>query len=262
MKVVLCQLELVWEDPEANYGKVRELLADRCDLEGSLIVLPEMLATGFSMDVAVVGAGEPGRTQGFLAQLARTHRATVLGGFGVPPSDRGAGAGEGRGRNVALAVDPAGEEIAEYTKIHPFTHGGEGEHYEAGEAVVKFDWGNVSVCPLICYDLRFPEVFRAGAGLGAEIFCVIANWPIKRVGHWVTLLQARAIENQAYVVGVNRCGSDPSLTYPGRSLVVDPHGVIIADASDREMALACDLDPEVVRNWRREFPALADRRIL
>ena len=253
MKVVLCQLELAWEDPDANYAKIRKLLAGRDDLEGSLIVLPEMLATGFSMDVAAVTVGEPERTQGFLAELAQSHKATVLGGFGIPH-------GDGRGCNVAVAMDPSGTRIAEYTKIHPFSYGGEDERYQAGDAVASFGWNGLQVCPLICYDLRFPEVFRAGAGLGAELFCVIANWPIKRVSHWITLLQARAIENQAYVVGVNRCGTDPSFTYPGRSLVVDPHGVVIADASDREMALACDLDPEVVRSWRREFPALADRR--
>lgn len=253
MKVVLCQLELAWEDPDANYSKIRRLLALCDDLAGSLIVLPEMLATGFSMDVAAVTAGEPGRTQGFLAELAQSHKAAVLGGFGIPH-------GDGRGRNVAVAMDPGGTRIAEYTKIHPFSYGGEDECYEAGDAVASFGWNGFQVCPLICYDLRFPEVFRAGAGLGAELFCVIANWPIKRVSHWITLLQARAIENQAYVVGVNRCGTDPSFTYPGRSLVVDPHGVAIADASDREMVLSCDLDPEIVRSWRREFPALADRR--
>jgi omega-amidase len=257
MKVVLCQLELAWENPVANYEKIRQLLAGRDDLDGSLIVLPEMLATGFSMDVGTVAAGEPGRTQGFLAELATHHRAMVLGGLGVPGSGGGS---EIKGRNVAVAVDAGGEATAEYTKIHPFSYGGEGDHYQAGQTVTTFDWGGLKVCPLICYDLRFPELFRAGASLGAEMFCVIANWPIKRVAHWVTLLQARAIENQAYVVGVNRCGTDPSFTYPGRSLVVDPHGVIIADASDREMALACELDAEVVRGWRREFPALADRR--
>ena len=255
MKVVLCQLELAWENPDANYSKIHELLADRSDLGGSLVVLPEMLATGFSMDVAAVGAGEPQRTENFLGEVAQRHLATVLGGLGVAHEN-------GKGRNLAVALDPTGARITEYSKIHPFTYGGEAECYEAGDSVTSFNWNGLRVCPLICYDLRFPEVFRAGAGMGAELFCVIANWPIKRVSHWITLLQARAIENQAYVVGVNRCGNDPTFTYPGRSLVVDPHGVIIADASDREMALTCDIDPEMVRSWRREFPALADRRFI
>ena len=253
MKAVLCQLELAWEDPGANYSKIRRLLAGRDDLAGSLIVLPEMLATGFSMDVAAVAAGEPGRTQGFLAELAQSHRATVLGGFGIPHGDR-------RGRNVAVAMDPSGTRIAEYTKIHPFSYGGEDERYQAGDAVASFGWSGFQVCPLICYDLRFPEVFRAGAGLGAELFCVIANWPIKRVSHWITLLQARAIENQAYVVGVNRVGSGGGLDYSGDSAIIDPLGEVLATGAGVETVLLADLDAAHVAATRDHFRFLQDRR--
>lgn len=115
--------------------------------------------------------------------------------------------------------------------------------------------------PFICYDLRFPEIFRAAAlGLGSELLVVIASWPIKRAQHWVTLLQARAIENQAYVIGVNRCGTDPNFTYPGRSMVVDPHGVILVDASDVEGTVSARLDRARVASWREQFPALRDAR--
>ena len=253
MKVVLCQIDLSWEDPAANEENIRSLLAARDDLGGALIVLPEMMATGFSMDVSKVTAGEPLRSESFIESLARTHKATVLGGFGV----RGGGT---KGRNVAVAIDAHGRRLASYTKIHPFTFGGESNYYEAGEAIVTFECGGLTVCPFICYDLRFPELFRGGVKARAELFCVIANWPIKRVEHWVTLLRARAIENQAYVVGVNRCGEDPSFIYPGRSLVVDPHGVIIADAGGVETVVACEIEPQVVREWREAFPALADMR--
>ena len=253
MKVALCQLDLVLEDPAANAEKIRGLLSGRDDLEGALIVLPEMMSTGFSMDVAKATAGEPEGSEALLRSLALDHKATVLGGFAVPCSGA-------EGRNVAVAVDPEGKKIVEYTKMHPFTFGGEAEHYEAGDSVERFDWGGLDVCPFICYDLRFPEIFRTGVAGGGALFCVIANWPIKRVDHWITLLRARAIENQAYVIGVNRCGTDPSFTYPGRSLVVDPHGVIIADAGDREMVLEAEVEPRVVREWREAFPALHDRR--
>ena len=104
----------------------------------------------------------------------------------------------------------------------------------------------------------FPELFRAAALRGANLFVVIALWPVKRQQHWLTLLQARAIENQAYVVGVNRVGSEPQYSYAGRSIVVDPHGVIIADAGEREQILEAALDTGVVISWRKDFPALRD----
>jgi len=116
------------------------------------------------------------------------------------------------------------------------------------------------VAPFICYDLRFPELFRMAVRQGAQLYVVIANWPASRVHHWVTLLQARAIENQAYVVGVNRCGSDPKVAYAGRSLVVSPRGVILADAGGGERVLSAELDLAALQAYRAEFPVLQDMR--
>jgi predicted amidohydrolase len=96
--------------------------------------------------------------------------------------------------------------------------------------------------------------------LGVQLFVVIANWPTARIEHWITLLRARAIENQAYLVGVNRCGADPKLQYPGRSLVVDPQGVILADAGEQEGVTSAQIDLEKLTSWRREFPVLVDMR--
>jgi omega-amidase len=251
MKVAICQLDLHWEDPELNYKKVRRLLEHRRDLHDSLIVLPEMFSTGFSMNVPAVTAEEPARTESMVRELASTTRGCVLAGLGVPGAD-------GYGKNIAIAINPEGEKLAEYTKIHPFTFGGETKHYERGDSISLFSWQGFQVCPFICYDLRFPEIFRGGVKKGAEVYCVIANWPDRREFHWVNQLQARAIENQAYVIGVNRCGSDPALNYSGRSMVVDPHGKIVADAGNGECVVVVDLDPEVVRGWRREFPLLGD----
>jgi predicted amidohydrolase len=123
---------------------------------------------------------------------------------------------------------------------------------------VIFEWAGLKISPLICYDLRFPELARAAVKLGAEVLVYIAAWPVKRYHHWITLLQARAIENQACVIGVNRTGQDPQFSYNGRSLVVDPHGIIIADAGEREQALRAELDTQVIRDWRAQFPALRD----
>ena len=105
----------------------------------------------------------------------------------------------------------------------------------------------------ICYDLRFPEIFRIASLQGADLLVVIANWPAVRINHWLTLLQARAIENQAYVVGVNRCGKDPNLEYPGRSAIFDPKGTCLVDAGGEETIVQAELNPETVREWRKSF---------
>jgi predicted amidohydrolase len=212
-----------------------------------------MFSTGFSMDVATTHEGSDRPAESFLQSIAREFNLYTLGGVVNLGAD-------GRGRNQALAFAPDGRELARYDKIHPFTLGEEGKHYTGGEAIQLFNWESMIVSPFVCYDLRFPEVFRAAARRRAQLLAVIANWPYPRESHWITLLQARAIENQAYVIGVNRCGKDPKYTYFGRSMIVDPHGEILADAGNNEGLITADIDPQVVETWRRDFPALADMK--
>ena len=253
VKIAAVQLDIAWEDKAANFARVRALLAAAPPEPGSLIVLPEMFATGFSMNLAATRQDAAREDEAFLAALAREHRANVLGGVVSP--------GEGAiGRNDAVAFSPDGTLLARYTKMHPFSLGGEAEGHAAGDGIVTFACGGFTVAPFVCYDLRFPEIFRAAARAGANLFTVIALWPAKRQQHWLTLLQARAIENQAYVIGVNRVGSEPQYSYAGRSVVIDPHGVIIADAGEQERVLTATLDAETVHAWRRDFPALRDAR--
>jgi predicted amidohydrolase len=164
--------------------------------------------------------------------------------------------------NQALAIAPNGAVLARYTKNHPFSLGGEDKAHIAGTDVNLYEWQGLRIAPLICYDLRFPELSRSAIRAGAEVLVFIAAWPVKRIQHWITLLQARAIENLAYVIGVNRCGTDPEFTYTGRSLVVDPHGLIIADAAEQERVVSSRIDPAVLRDWRSQFPALRDAGIL
>lgn len=253
MKTFLVQLDVVWEDRAENFAKVSALLAKQSIPEGSLIILPEMFATGFSMDLAVTIEGAASETESFLGELARTHRSTVLAGLVRQGKD-------GKGRNEVVVMEPSGKALARYCKLHPFSFSGEDQHYEKGGNVVFFELGGFVVSPLICYDLRFPEAFRMAVKGGAELIVVIAQWPSKRTQHWVTLLQARAIENQAYLIGVNRCGDDPKLHYDGRSIVVDPLGTIIADGGGDEGVTEAELDLNVVRQWRADFPALDDIR--
>ncbi len=325
MKIYGCQLDSVWENKAANFAKAEKLIAGAKAPPGSLVLLPEMFATGFSMNVASIaepppqdsGAGvspaAPSSGAGILPAKpnsgARVSPAAPRSGAGIlpakpdilpvaPASGAGSPTGrqdacpttqpssetadflsrtarqfgiylmgglvtvtkEGRGQNQAAVFSSDGKEIARYTKCQPFSLGGESQHYEAGRETMTFQWQDCLVAPFICYDLRFPELFRAAARRQAELFTVIASWPIKRIHHWVTLLQARAIENQAYVIGVNRTGADPKYVHNGRSLIVNPHGEILADAGTAEGVISADIDMAALRAWRSEFPALQDMR--
>ena len=257
MQVACCQFDIAWEDKQANYAQVADMV-ERARLEpGTLLLLPEMFATGFSMNARSIAEPVDGPTAGFLSELAARHRLFVLGGAVL--SEPGSG---GRGRNEALAFAPAGDRVARYAKMHLFSFATEHDHYAAGTAPASFDWSGCPVVPAVCYDLRFPELFRHGARGGAELFAVIANWPAARESHWLALLKARAIENQAYVAAVNRVGTDGNgHAYSGRSQVIDPKGEVIADGGSGEAIIRAELDLVALRDYRRSFPALADVRI-
>lgn len=254
MRVTCVQFDIAWQDKPANFAKIRSLLAGAgaCEADG-LIVLPEMFSTGFSMNVQAVAEGQPGPAEGFLVELARQYGCYVLGGVVNTAAD-------GRGLNEAVLIGPDGRHATRYAKMHPFSFAGESQHFAPGDTPVVVELAGTKLSAFICYDLRFPEVFRSAALAGAEVLAVIANWPASRAEHWRTLLRARAIENQAWVVGVNRVGSDPNVRYSGGSVVIDPHGLTVAKAGDGETVLSAELDVQALRQYRREFPALVDTR--
>jgi omega-amidase len=253
--VVAVQFDLVWEDKPANFAKVRDLLRAAPPQPGALVALPEMFATGFSMNASRIAESPGGPTEQFLSDMARELQVCLVAGAAM----RGA---DGRVRNKALVFSPDGRLLAFYAKMRLFSPGKEGDHYAAGEHPVVFSWAGCQVAPYVCYDLRFPELFRAAAARHRpELMIVIANWPEKRAPHWVRLLQARAVENQAFVLAVNRIGSDPYYTYVGRSLVIDPHGEILADAGTAETCLPATLDLSALKKYREGLPFLDDLRL-
>lgn len=252
MKIIGCQWNLVWEDPEANYARAGELLASVS--EADLIVLPEMFSSGFSMNVERIAEFSPSRSEEFLKATAAAKNCAVAGGL-VRHEE-----GE-KASNELIAYSPSGGELGRYQKNRTFRYTGESEFYENGREISVWEWRGWKVATFICYDLRFPELFRRAAARGVELIVVVASWPTVRVEHWVTLLRARAIENQAYVFGVNRCGRDPNLEFPGRSLVIDPWGEIVADAGEADGLVEAEIDLEKLRAWREEFPALRDLEI-
>jgi predicted amidohydrolase len=256
MKAHLFQMDLAWEDKPANFANAHAMAENASVSPGDLIVLPEMFDTGFSFKIENT-ADDDNRTIDFARQFARELGATVHAGRTVRAPD-----GE-HGLNRCEAIGPDGDIIAAYDKAHPFTYGREGERFIAGEQIVTYPWRqgdeSLTVCPAICYDLRFPELFRAGLDLGAEAFVIGANWPAPRTTHWRTLAIARAIENQAFVFAANRVGRDPKLAYEGNSIAVDPKGEVLGELDDTPGVLSVEVDPLAAHAWREEFPAWRDR---
>lgn len=253
MHIVCVQFDIAWQDKKANFAAAKRLLGDAEIPRGSLIVLPEMFATGFSMDTSVTAEERAGATETFLAELADKHRAAVLGGLAVREAD-------GKVYNEAVAVEPGGQVFARYAKMHLFGMAGETQHHAPGRDIATFEWEGFRVFPAVCYDLRFPELFRAGVRAGANVFCVLANWPAQRMEAWMSLLRVRAIENQAYVVGVNRVGRDPNESYAGASVIFNFAGEAMAGSAAGERVIVAEVDLPSLENYRREFPVLGDVR--
>ena len=213
ISTLLVQSEILWKNPGGNLDSLESALDSLNVPRGGLLVVPEMFPTGFTDDIADFAEPLGGPWEkAFHTLLCRYRLAGLLGMVRRHPDEAL--------YNESLFFEPThSEPILAYQKIRPFC--GEKSAVRPGSEVRTFEYQGATFCPLICYDLRFPELFRAGLSQGAEVFIVIASWPMKRHAHWELLLQARAIENQAIVIGVNRCGSDPHHDYVGGTMVVN-----------------------------------------
>ena len=247
MKVALLQMNVTRRDAAANIAAAERLM-QRAG-EADLYVLPEMWATGFDVhpDESTFSAGEQGLA--WMREQATGRGCSVAGSLPVLNE-------EGKPVNRFFGCI-AGQAEATYDKRHPFAPGGEAAAYEAGRQAVNFPLAGMTLRPQICYDLRFPVFSRCRRG-DYDVLLYVANWPAVRMEAWRTLLQARAIENQCYVVGVNRTGRDGRLLYNGGSMVVDPAGQVLLCMDEAEEAAVVELQPECVAAVRRNFPALAD----
>lgn len=244
-------MDIAWEDPAENFRRAEAMAVEAVNEGARLVVLPEMFATGFSMNGELVSSFAE-ETRAFLSDLSNRLAAFILAGFAEP--------GDPMPANAASIFDPSGREILEYKKIHPFSLAGEEKHFQAGESVETVEVEDVRVTPLICYDLRFPEPFRAAAA-NTDLFCVVANWPQSRRYHWSTLLKSRAIENQAYVLGVNRTGTGDGLGYTGDSAILDPMGETLATIEPGSAGcFTGEVQASMVARVRRQFSFLKDRR--
>lgn len=252
MKIGLGQLDIAWENKEKNKLACQKLIQEASEKEVEFLLFPEMTLTGFSMKPNDFGETlENSPSIAFFQKEAKDHKMSI--GFGMIIKN------EEKAENHCIIISETGEILADYAKIHPFSYGSEAKHYSGGNHLNFCKIKDLMVSPLICYDLRFPEIFQA-CSEKSGLITVIANWPAPRRGHWISLLKARAIENQCFIAGVNRCGQGGGLCYSGDSMVISPYGDIIAHIQDTPGLVVTEIDEALVRQYRNEFPLKADRK--
>ncbi|MEO7370798.1 MAG: nitrilase-related carbon-nitrogen hydrolase [Ilumatobacteraceae bacterium] len=256
MRVAAIQHDIAWCDRQANFAHLAPLIAGAAAADARLILLTETFSTGFATDRDDLGEPEGGPSSQFLVEQARRHGVWIAGS--CPEIASGSPADDQRPYNTLVLVAPDGTQHR-YRKIHPFTYGGETKHFNAGDQFVTVDVEGLRVSLFVCYDLRFADEFWQLAE-ATDVYLVPANWPEARRVPWMALLQARAIENLAYVVGCNRVGNGNGLPYSGDSRIIDPLGEILASAAQTESILLADVTAERVAEVRDRFRFLQDRR--
>lgn len=248
MKVALVQYDIAWHRVAENKARITRLIKDT---EADLFVLPEMYSSGFSMKPESFSEKEQIDSLEFLQSLAKEKQAAIVASIiqGKP----------GDYRNRLFFVQPNGS-YEHYDKRHLFTFAKEQNHYSAGDKRLISKYMGQNINPLICYDLRFPVFSRNSADQAFNLQIYVANWPQARVAAWDALLKARAIENQCYVIGVNRVGKDANeIQYNGHSAVIDPYGSYMIEPIDNEECVAStELDFEELNRFRAKFPVLHD----
>lgn len=255
MKFAAIQHDIAWCDREANFDHLRAPIAEAKLNEAEFVLLTETFSTGFAVDNSSFAEVTGGPSSQFLASMAKEHHIWI----GGTCPELSATSVDGRPANTFVVVNPDGIEYR-YEKIHPFTFGGEDKHVRPGNDFVTIDVGDLRVSLFVCYDLRFADEFWKRAK-ETDVFVVPANWPETRSMHWLSLLQARAIENQSYVIGCNRVGQGGSLVYSGDSRIFDPYGETLAQgAPHEECILYADITCERVTEVRDKFRFLQDRR--
>lgn len=249
MKIALYQMQIIWEDKEANYLQFESKLKEMYNKKIDLFLLPEMSFTGFSMETEVTKESRL-ETVNKMTDFAKRYHTAI--GFGWVKD-----CGE-KSENHYTIIDKNGKMISDYAKIHPFSFSGEDKKFRGGEELSFFELDSIKFSTCICYDLRFPEIFQI-ASKKAHVILVPANWPQKRREHWKCLLQARAIENQVYIIAVNCVGDIGGLSYSGDSCVINPNGEIQIRACGKESILEYELIDDV-QEIRDQFSVKQDRR--
>lgn len=253
MRVALVSLNQAWENKDLNIQACRSLIQRVKAQDVELVIFPEMTLTSFSMDTSVIAEDRSSsRTVELFKELAREFQVAIV--FGVVFRDGN------KATNNALMVGSNGTIKGGYSKIHPFSFAGEDKVFNGGSEIFVTNLGAMAIGLTICYDLRFPEIYSA-LGKHCDLIINIANWPAKRVDHWNALLKARAIENQLFVIGVNRIGTDANgLEYVKSSQIVNPNGELLSSVISEDELDIFDIDLEYTDKFKQAFPTAQDRK--
>ncbi|KRN17958.1 carbon-nitrogen family hydrolase [Limosilactobacillus fermentum] len=254
MRVAIDQLDVALARPDQNFAQVAADVKEAAKAGADVIVIPEMWNTGYALDQLGDLADLDGqRTKQILARLARDNQINIVGGSVAIKRGK-------RFYNTTYVYDRTGQLVGDYDKVHLFGLMNEGEFISAGHAPNRFALDGVKAASAICYDLRFPEWLRTIFKGGSQILFLPAQWPVQRIDQWRILLQARAIENQCFVVAVNRVGDDAANHFGGNSMVIDPLGKVLFEAGEEQGLFYVDIDPAEALAIRGPIPVFNDRR--
>ena len=255
MKIALVQMDVVHGQPVENKKQVKEMLERALDGNPDVIVLPEMWNTGYALNELDGLADKEGLdSQELLSHFARKHAVAIIGGSVAIEK-------EGKFYNTTYVYNKSGDLINTYSKVHLFGLMAEDQYMSAGSSESVFELDGVTAASVICYDIRFPEWVRTQMAQGAKVLFVVAQWPEPRVQQWEILLKARAVENQAFVVAVNRVGTGPDDVFSGHSMVIDPLGNVVLQSKEHEEGIfTADINLEEVDKVRGQIPVFEDRR--
>lgn len=252
LKVALFQMNIKWENKEENFAKVEAVVVDAVKQNAQALFLPEMTFTGFSMNIGATSESDR-YTVNRMKSICKKYGLAIGFGWVEKCGDKA--------KNSYTVIDKNGDELATYVKIHPFSFAGEDNYFIKGDKIITFDIDNTTFSCAICYDTRFPELFQAiSKNENVRAVVIPANWPKKRAEHWKTLVRARAIENQIYVIAVNCVGEIGEVDYSGDSCVVNPDGELQVVANNGEQLICVELDYDV-ENLRNNFPVKKDRQV-
>lgn len=253
MKIGLIQYSPMWENKEDNKKKITSLLNEE-NGDVDLLIFPEMTLTGFTMYSEKFAEEIEGESFAYFASLAEKFECDVIAGIIENNS--------GQYFNTLIHIERSGKLKNHYHKIHPFSFSDEDKHFSGGDMPIVTEINGWKTGLTICYDLRFPELYRLYAKEKVQLIVNVANWPEKRIEHWGTLLKARAIENQCYVAGVNRVGDDPEHHYNGLSSLFDPMGKEVVAVENEERIIFAEIKKTKVEDVRNKLPFLEDMKLI
>jgi len=254
--VALLQMDIAIGEPERNFAKLESMLEEAVSgpVKPDVIVIPEMWNTGYALEQIHELADRDGeRTKGLLSAFSRKYGVHVIGGSIAEKRQEDI-------YNTIYAFDREGRPAADYSKIHLFRLMDEEKYLKEGGKIGQFELDGVPAGMMICYDIRFPELARKLALGGAQVLFVPAEWPNPRLHHWRTLLTARAIENQMFVISCNRVGISGTTEFFGHSMIIDPWGEVLAEGNETEQIIRAEINLGLVAEVRSRIPIFEDRR--